>query len=132
MGACAVDTNKNERNYESKYEITTKEGVQQLLEDIPRLQERRYIQGDYDASNILMDLEKVFYLLESNDTSYKPLTEKQKTAIDLVFLKGYTYEEASEKLQVVPSTVFQHCEYACEKIAKVFQNWDYLGGKENE
>lgn len=125
MGAVKTDTNKNERKIETKYALNTAEGVQLLFADIPYLEERKYLKGDYDASNVLMDIE------EAVENSFRAkvyadrLTDRQQQSLDLIFVQGYTYEEAGEIMQITPSTVFEHCEKGATKIAKVFESWDY-------
>jgi RNA polymerase sigma factor (sigma-70 family) len=121
MGVCHVDTRKNERKLDDTYSLSSVDGIKKLLEDIPYLGERRYFEGDFDACNILVDLAHAIEIAIVCDR----LTEKQRQAMKLIYIEGYTCEEAGEKMGISDTTVYQHAEKACEKLALMFADWKY-------
>jgi len=126
MGAVSIDTNKKERTFEQKYALNTKEGVEMLLNDLSALEERRFIQGDYDACNIIMDVLDAIVLSKRAKAITSRLTDRQLQAINLVHIEGYTYEEAASEMGIsTVSTVHEHCETGCERIAEIFAKWNY-------
>jgi predicted DNA-binding protein (UPF0251 family) len=117
MGACKVDTTQDERNLSVKYALNDKAGVRSLLRDRYVIANRRE-RGDYAASDILIDLNSA---IESAG-----LTDRQAEALALVY--GYwqlTQEEAAQTMGIRQNTVSELLDIACERIAGVFERWNY-------
>lgn len=125
MGACQFDTQKGGRNIAAKYALNTVDGVKQILEDIPILKERRYHAGDFDACDILIDIQGAIDDMMRSDHAYKRLTSRQLQALDMYHIQGYELNEIAGVMGVTQHTVKYHAERACEKIAEYFASWNY-------
>lgn len=117
MGMCRVDTEKDERNLSVKYALNDKGGVRLILRDRYVIANRRE-RGDYAASDILIDLASA---IESAG-----LTDRQAEALALVY--GYwqlTQGEAAQTMGIRQNTVSELLDIACERIASIFDKWNY-------
>jgi RNA polymerase sigma factor (sigma-70 family) len=88
MGVTRRDMNKREKEYEELYPLDTTKGILSLLCSIHQVGEKRYYEGDYDACNLLIDLELAI--------EQAGISEKQKEIIHLLYYKGFTQKEASQ------------------------------------
>ncbi|RAU96826.1 sigma factor-like helix-turn-helix DNA-binding protein [Paenibacillus sp. YN15] len=117
MGAVKIDIEKDERNLSVKYALNDKRGVRLLLRDRYHIANRRFL-GDLAAADILIDLNSA---IESAG-----LTERQAEALGYVY--GYwqlTQEEAAQTMGIRQNTVSELLDIACERIAGVFERWNY-------
>lgn len=57
MGSVKFDTEKGARSYSVKYDLDSSAGVAKLLRDIEVVSSSRFTHADYDASDILIDLD---------------------------------------------------------------------------
>lgn len=93
------------------------EGVKRLLRDAHKLRVRRYDAGDYDASVLLIDLDTAI--------SNAKLTGRQREALDAVFERDLTQEDAANAMGVTRRTLREFVDVACNRIADVYKRWDY-------
>jgi peroxiredoxin len=113
-------TNRPEqhRKYEQRYALDNAEGARILLSDYHALINRQY-QGDYAAVDILVDLMRAI--------ARAGLTDRQRQAIELVFVKDLTQEEAGKWMGATKQTVNRLIDIATIKIARVYENWARRG-----
>lgn len=84
---------------------------------MPKLLEQRY-KGDYEAVDILLDLDRAFYLAN--------LTYRQKLAIFMVDILGYRLNETAVFLGVDVSTLSRTRKAGLLKVATIYFDWKYL------
>lgn len=111
-----TDTHAKERTYTQTYALTSPAGVKALLRDRHRIAARRE-RGDYAASDILIDLHSA---IES-----AALTDRQAEAIAWVYGADVTQAEAARIMVVSQPTVNQALDAAAERIAEVYERWNY-------
>lgn len=116
MGAVKVDTEKQARAYEVKYALNDAAGVKALLRDRHRISSARF-RGDYDASDILIDLHSAM--------NTAALTERQTEAIAWVYGADLTQKDAAGIMAVSREAVTQFIGEAAVKIAAVYDRWEY-------
>lgn len=92
--------------------LTVEERVRMLLSLIPYYEERQYIGNYYDND----DLNDIKYAIERAD-----LTDKQRQAIDLVFIKDLTQREVAKTMGVGLSTVNEHVSRAVTLVAQAYE-----------
>lgn len=88
--------------------------MRKLLSEIYRIAERQYIRGDYGATVELVDLERA---IERAD-----LTERQRTALRLVYFEELTQDEAAQRMGHSQSAVSQFIRAAISKIAEQYRH----------
>ncbi|GGF88333.1 sigma factor-like helix-turn-helix DNA-binding protein [Paenibacillus abyssi] len=116
MGGTNVDLTKDTRKYTQKYSLSSAAGVKALLRDRHRIGARRF-KGDTAASDIIIDLHSA---IES-----ACLTERQAEAVALVYGLDVTQAEAARVMGVSQPAVAQFTDEAAERIAAVYQRWNY-------
>jgi predicted DNA-binding protein (UPF0251 family) len=120
VGHVKIDTNAKERTLEQCYALDNPEGVRLLLGDYHALKIRRF-NGDYAASDILIDLETAI--------NRAGLTDRQRQALRLVYVDDLTQEDAGIKLghltgkQSSKQTVNRLVNVASVKVARVYEYW---------
>lgn len=119
MGACAVDITKGHREYSVKYALNDRDGVHAILRDIHRLRERRFLNGDFAASDLISDLNTAI--------TRAKLTARQREAMYWVYERDMTYAAAGSEMALNKSNVSELLSYALERIAAVFKKWEYGG-----
>lgn len=87
-----------------------KRKVISLLNNIHRIAERQYLKGDYSATVELIDLERAINKAE--------LTEKQRTALLLVYVEDMGQAEAARKMGVSQQAVSTYISNAVRKVAR--------------
>jgi DNA-directed RNA polymerase specialized sigma24 family protein len=107
---------------EMKYEVTHFEGIRELLNDYYRIDERKYLRGDFGAADLLIDTDLA--------VDVAGLTKRQRIAIELV-KSQYTLTEISEHFGVTPQTADESIRSACEKIAVIFRQWNEIAREVN-
>ncbi|WP_348623026.1 RNA polymerase subunit sigma [Paenibacillus peoriae] len=116
MGHVKIDIAKSDRNYAVKYALNDAAGVRSLLRDRHRISSARF-RGDTAASDILIDLHSAI--------NSAGLTERQTEAIAWVCGADITQEKAAAIMGVLRQTVAKLADEAVEKIAAVYQRWEY-------
>jgi DNA-directed RNA polymerase specialized sigma24 family protein len=116
MGAVKIDIHEKERNYTQSYALNDAAGVKSLLRDRHRIASRRF-NGDTAASDILIDLHSA---IES-----AALTDRQAESIALVYGLDVTQAEAARVMGIAQKNVSVTIDEAAEKIAEVYQRWNY-------
>lgn len=109
MAAAKVDKQAHERQLDSMFPVDTVKGILALLNNVHHVRELRYW-GDYDASNLLLDLE--------HSMTRAKLTRRQRQVLDLVYEEDLTQTEAARRLGVSQQAVNDHILSAARKIAK--------------
>jgi DNA-directed RNA polymerase specialized sigma subunit len=109
MGAVSIELNKQEIRYEELFPLDTKDGLLALLNSLHEIRERRFLAGDFDASNLLIDLE--FTIQKSG------LTNNQKEALHLLYEKCFTQKEVAALLGTSQQAVLDRRNNALEKMA---------------
>jgi DNA-directed RNA polymerase specialized sigma24 family protein len=119
MGVSNHDKAAGHRRLEQQYEITTKEGVKEFLDDYLAIRERMYLKGDYAAVDMLADLETAIKKAK--------LTDKQKQALYMRYVLDGTKtdEELAQEIGLSQDGLWHRIDRACAKIAKVFEEWGY-------
>ncbi|MBG9774238.1 sigma factor-like helix-turn-helix DNA-binding protein [Brevibacillus laterosporus] len=117
MGACAVDIEKGHRNLSVRYALNDRDGVHAILRDIHHLRSSRFERGDYAACDVLIDLAEAI--------ERAGLTAREKEALSLYYLDDLTQEEAGRTLGVGRRRVGQLILTGLERIACVFDRWNY-------
>ncbi|KXZ17732.1 sigma factor-like helix-turn-helix DNA-binding protein [Bacillus nakamurai] len=113
MGS-ATNRPDQHRKYEADYKLNDSEGVRSLLRDYHKLCHSR-INGDYAASDILLDLE------DAIDAAM--LTALQKRALTLIYIEDLTQREAADEMGIERSVVSKHVTAAVNKIAEIYAYW---------
>ncbi|MBU9705899.1 DUF134 domain-containing protein [Paenibacillus sp. AK121] len=116
MGHVKVDIAKSDRSYAVKYALNDAAGVRSLLRDRHRISSARF-RGDTAASDILIDLHSAI--------NSAGLTERQTEAIAWVYGVDLTQEKAAAIMGITQQAVAKMADEAVEKIAAVYQRWDY-------
>jgi DNA-directed RNA polymerase specialized sigma subunit len=120
MGAVKTDLHVKERTLDAKYlpvnghALDSADGLRILLSDYHALVNRQYM-GDYDAVVILIDL--------ATAIAKAGLTDKQRTALALVYGEDLTQEEAGKRLICTKQTVNRLINIATVKIARIYEYW---------
>jgi DNA-directed RNA polymerase specialized sigma24 family protein len=108
MSITKRDLLKKEKEYEELYPLDTKKGVLSLLFFIHEIGERRFYEADYEASDLLLDLEI--------SISNSGLTYKQKEVIDLLYFKCLTQVEAAKLTGSTQQAILDRKNKALRKI----------------
>jgi DNA-directed RNA polymerase specialized sigma24 family protein len=119
MGVSFYDTESSQRRLEALYVLTTAEGVAELLEMWDKVIYMPYNRGDYGVVELLLDFNLAFE--EAN------LTDKQRTAIELVLKQGYTEKEVADVEGVSQSAIAQRIKKGTQRIANVYTQWAERG-----
>ena len=114
MGVSKFDNEAAHRKLSARYALDNPKGIRLLLGEISALSSRRF-NGDYAASDILIDLETAI--------SKAGLTGRQCQALKLVFEEDLTQSEAGKRLGIRQNTVADSLRVALVKIAAVYENW---------
>lgn len=119
MGVSLYDKEGSQRRIDAMYVLTTAEGVQALLVNYKQFSLMPYERGDYGAVDTLIVLEQA--MEEAN------LTHKQRQALQLVYIEGYTQKEVAKLQGVSQQSVAKHLATATQKIADVYKYWEKRG-----
>ena len=114
IGAVKIDLQAGERRLSERYALDNPSGVRLLLSEYHALQERQY-QGDVDAIILLADLETAI--------STAGLTDRQRQALNLVYVEDLTQAKAGEAMGISRISVLEHVEDAVNKISEVYFYW---------
>lgn len=117
MGVSHFDKSGSHRKLEAIYALTTPRGVGKLLNRWDAFIVAPFDTGDYGAVDLKLDMETALTLAV--------LTPKQRTAVELVYMRGFRQEEVAELLKVEQSSISRLLATAKRKIADVFKEWAY-------
>lgn len=127
MGSVSIDLKSKEQRLETEYPLESPHGVFALLSNIHHVRNSAIEKSDYDAIILLIDFEIAY--------SKVKLTERQKEVFNIVFMKGYTQQEAATKLGIARQTVHQIVWNVVHKISQQYaQDLHGItqGGEEHE
>lgn len=88
-----------------------------LLADYNRLAERKVARADYDAADILLDLQTAIKRAK--------LTARQAQVLRLIFVLDLTQTDAARRLGIEQQAVGQHLQGAIKRITRVYRGWEY-------
>lgn len=113
------DMQGSARRLDAMYVLTTAEGVEELLRMWDKVLIMPYDRGDYGVIDLIIDF--------SIAVSLAKISDKQRTALELVLVQGFTEEEVAGILGVSQSAINQRIKTGTEKIAKVYRHWTAKG-----
>lgn len=119
MGVSNYDKESTQRRLDALYALTTPEGVKKLLEEWDKLLIMPYDRGDYGIIDLIIDF-KIAY-------SEAKTSPKQRQALELCLVQGYTQEEVAGIVGVGQDAISKRIDRGAEAIAKVFTNWTNKG-----
>lgn len=114
MGASKYDNEAAVRRIEHNYALDNPKSIDLLLRHLPYMQERRY-NGDYAASDVLMDMETAI--------SQADLTDRQCQVLRLVYLEDMKQTQVAVEMGITAPTVNLYKRLLAQKIAAVFERW---------
>lgn len=114
MGAVTKDLHARERALDETYRLDNADGVRALLRDYNALVERQY-GGDYDAVVLLVDLHTAIDMAR--------LTDRQREALDYVFMADLTQAEAGRRMSVDQRNVDAYLDVSIDKITEIYYYW---------
>ena len=129
MGVSKFDKSAAHKRYETRYAgLTTGKQVRLLLRDIHALRIRAE-QGDFAAVDVLADL--------TTAVTRAGLTARQWEAVENVYLRDMTQEDAGRAMGVSRQSMYEYLERAEEKISEIYYYWaghgeGYSGGEDGE
>ncbi|WP_257131480.1 sigma factor-like helix-turn-helix DNA-binding protein [Bacillus thuringiensis] len=85
-----------------------------LLRHLPYMRERRF-NGDYTASDVLMDMETAI--------SQADLTDRLRQVLRLVYLEDMKQTQVAVEMGITAPTVNLYKRLLAQKIAAVFERW---------
>lgn len=117
MGVSHYDKSGSHRRLEAIYALSTPKGVKKLLTRWDSFCVAPFDDADYGAVDLKLDMETALDLAL--------LDNRQRTAVELVYMRGYTQEEVADMLGINQSSVARLLATAQAKIAKIFDQWVY-------
>ena len=114
MGVSKYDNEAAHRRIEHNYALDNPKSIDLLLRHLPYMQERRF-NGDYAASDVLMDMETVI--------SNADLTDRQRQVLRLVYFEDMKQTQVAVEMGITPPTVNLYKRLLAQKIAGVFERW---------
>jgi DNA-directed RNA polymerase specialized sigma24 family protein len=118
MGAVKRDMHAGERRLSERYALDSATGVKLLLSEYHALQARQY-QGDVDAIILLADLETAI--------STAGLTDRQRQALNLVYVEDLTQAKAGEAMGLDKPGVNNLLDRAIDAITEIYYYWSRHG-----
>lgn len=114
MGVSKYDNEAAHRRIEQNYTLDNPKSIDLLLRHLPYMQERRF-NGDYAASDILIDLETAI--------SNADLTDRQRQVLQLVYFEDMKQRDVAISLGITAPSVNLYKRLLAQKIAAVFERW---------
>lgn len=111
MGAVKIDTASREKVLDDLYPMDKFRGIYALLANIHHMREMRFVRGDYDACNLLLDFYDAYEAAN--------LTERQREILRLVFEKDMRQQDVALEMGISQQAVSDHVKAAVQKIARV-------------
>ncbi|GEK57161.1 hypothetical protein CHL76_02380 [Marinococcus halophilus] len=100
--------------FEKDYPLETPEGVYALFVDYDHVKSSAYDKTDFDAVDLLIDFDKA--------CSKVCKTERQGTAIYLVFTKHLTQREAAERMGISQQAIHQLIWNVINKVSQYYRS----------
>jgi DNA-directed RNA polymerase specialized sigma24 family protein len=101
----------------TKKSLSTKEGMERFLVNLPFFASRRYYQSDLEASELLSDVELAIKKAK--------LTPLEHETVERLYYQDQTQTIVAKEMDCAVSMVYKRKEKAVEKIAAVFAAWGY-------
>ncbi|PEU21355.1 hypothetical protein CN526_27125 [Bacillus wiedmannii] len=114
MGVSKYDNEAAVRRIEHSYALDNPKSIDLLLRHLPYMQERRF-NGDYAASDVLMDMETAI--------SQADLTDRQRQVLRLVYFEDMKQRDVAISMGITAPTVNLYKRLLAQKIAAVFERW---------
>ncbi|ARO60166.1 Uncharacterized protein B5E38_2641 [Bacillus cereus] len=114
MGVSKYDNEASHRRIEQEYALDNPKSIDILLRHLPYMQERRF-NGDYAASDVLMDMETAI--------SQADLTDRQRQVLRLVYFEDMKQRDVAILLGITAPTVNLYKRLLAQKVAAVFERW---------
>lgn len=114
MGVSKYDNETAVRRIEQEYALDNPKSIDLLLRHLPYMQERRF-NGDYAASDVLMDMETAI--------SKADLTDRQRQVLRLVYFEDMKQTQVAVEMGITAPTVNLYKRLLAQKIAAVFESW---------
>ncbi|MDA1545842.1 sigma factor-like helix-turn-helix DNA-binding protein [Bacillus cereus group sp. TH253LC] len=114
MGVSKYDNEVAHRRIEQEYALDNPKSIDLLLRHLPYMQERRF-NGDYAASDVLMDMETAI--------SNADLTNRQRQVLRLLYFEDMKQTQIAGLLGIKQQTVDLYKRLLAKKIAAVFERW---------
>ncbi|HFK1717445.1 hypothetical protein COL77_26035 [Bacillus wiedmannii] len=114
MGVSKYDNEAAHRRIEHNYALDNPKSIDLLLRHLPYMKERRY-NGDYAASDVLMDMETAI--------SQADLTDRQRQVLRLVYFEDMKQRDVAISIGITAPTVNLYKRLLAQKIAAVFERW---------
>ncbi|KEK22487.1 MULTISPECIES: sigma factor-like helix-turn-helix DNA-binding protein [Bacillus cereus group] len=114
MGVSKYDNEAAHRRIEHNYALDNPKSIDLLLRHLPYMQERRF-NGDYAASDVLMDMETA--------VANADLTDRQRQVLRLVYFEDMKQRDVAISLGITAPTVNLYKRLLAQKIAAVFERW---------
>ncbi|MGH0964028.1 sigma factor-like helix-turn-helix DNA-binding protein [Bacillus cereus] len=114
MGVSKYDNEAAVRRIEQEYALDNSKSIDLLLRHLPYMQERRF-NGDYAASDVLMDMETAI--------SNADLTDRQRQVLRLVYFKDMKQTQVAVEMGITAPTINLYKRLLTQKIAAVFERW---------
>lgn len=114
MGVSKYDNEAAVRRIEQEYALDNPKSIDLLLRHLPYMQERRF-NGDYAASDVLMDMETAI--------SKADLTDRQRQVLRLVYFEDMKQTQVAVEMGITAPTVNLYKRLLAQKIAAVFERW---------
>lgn len=116
MGACFYDKEQSHRRLEAIYALATSKGVEKFLNRWDYVLIEPYDKGDYGLIDLIIDMRSALELA--------CLTPKQRKAVQLIYMQGYTQQEVADMQGITQPAVAKQLATATQKIADIFKDWD--------
>ncbi|MCU5516138.1 LuxR C-terminal-related transcriptional regulator [Bacillus wiedmannii] len=116
MGVSKYDNEAAHRRIEHNYALDNPKSIDLLLRHLPYMQERRF-NGDYAASDVLMDMETA--------VANADLTDRQRQVLQLVYFEDMKQRDVAISLGITAPTVNLYKRLLAQKIAAVFERWGW-------
>ncbi|PGB34892.1 hypothetical protein COM07_25890 [Bacillus toyonensis] len=116
MGVSKYDNEAAVRRIEHNYALDNPKSIDLLLRHLPYMQERRF-NGDYAASDVLMDMETAI--------SNADLTNRQRQVLRLVYFEDMKQTQVAVEMGITAPTVNLYKRLLTQKIAAVFERWGW-------
>lgn len=123
MGKTEYVHGEGHRRFEQTISLRTARGVHTLLNDLHVFRERRFLDADYTACDILIDLMSAI--------KQAKLTKRQRNALYLVYERELSLEETARVMGTNRGNVHKFLwgvgayKGALERIADVYREWNY-------
>lgn len=96
-------------NYEYLYPLQTPEGVISFLENYRVVEESRYLSGDFDLCDLIIDFD---------DALEKVLNEEERKMVMMYYSDGYTQSEVASVFGISQPYLYKKLKHYVQKLAE--------------